>query len=107
MLFAGTPKPPYWSVVFTSRLKKTAHGYAETARKMEELARSQPGFLGVESVRDENGEGITVSYWESETAIRNWSRHPEHRAAQAKAGEWYDAYRVRICKVEKDHDPRD
>ncbi len=105
MSFAGTPEPPYWAVIFTSRLKKKIHGYAETTRQMEELARKQPGFLGVESIRDEN-EGITVSYWESEQAIRDWRDHPEHRAAQARAGEWYDAYRVRICKVEKDHDAR-
>ena len=36
---------------------------------MEELAKQQPGFLGVESARDHSGLGITISYWESLEAI--------------------------------------
>jgi heme-degrading monooxygenase HmoA len=36
------------------------------------LAQQQPGFLGMESARDEIG--ITVSYWENEEAILAWKK---------------------------------
>ncbi|WP_395077005.1 antibiotic biosynthesis monooxygenase family protein [Hyphococcus sp.] len=69
---------------------------------MDALAKTMPGYLGIESVRDENGFGITVSYWESETAISNWKKNAEHLVAQAKGrAEWYEDYTVRIAKVER------
>jgi hypothetical protein len=41
------------------------------ADRMATLASQVFGFLGMESVRDSKGLGITVSCWESEDAIRN------------------------------------
>ncbi|QDU27599.1 hypothetical protein ETAA8_26870 [Anatilimnocola aggregata] len=61
-MFAATPQPPYYAVIFTSQLADHAPGYDELARRMLELAAQQPGYLGVESVRDASGAGITVSY---------------------------------------------
>ncbi len=99
---ASTPEPPYYAVIFTSRLASGAEGYAELADRMESLARQQPGFLGIESAREENGFGITVSYWEDEAAIAGWRSHAEHQTAQdrGKAG-WYADYEVRVSKVER------
>ena len=69
---------------------------------MVELAAQQPGFLGVETVRDADGFGITVSYWESEEAIRNWKRHAEHTAARDRGRkEWYEHFELRIARVER------
>ena len=59
---ANTPEPPYYAVIFTSVRSATNEGYADTAAKMVALASGQPGFLGVESVREQGGLGITVSY---------------------------------------------
>ena len=100
---AQTPKPPYYAVIFTSlRTDKDFGGYEAMALKMAELAAAQPGFLGMESVRD--GLGITVSYWDSLEAISAWKRNAEHRMAQKFGNaEWYAAFRVRICKVERDY----
>jgi heme-degrading monooxygenase HmoA len=71
---------------------------------MVELAAQQSGFLGVESVRNADGVGITVSYWESLDATRDWKRNEEHLVAQAKGkSEWYQQYRLRICKVEREY----
>jgi heme-degrading monooxygenase HmoA len=70
--------------------------------KMVELAAQQPGFLGVERADDEDGLGITVSYWESEAAIANWRRHAEHRVAQSTGIEqWYEQFVTRVAKVER------
>ena len=71
---------------------------------MEELARQQAGFLGIESARGDDGAGITVSYWESSEAIASWKKHVEHLAAQDTGRRvWYSAYRLRIARVEKDY----
>ena len=97
---ARTPDPPYYAVVFTSRRAAEHEGYAEMADRMVELANGQPGFLGMDSVR-EGAIGITVSYWESMNAIRAWGRHIEHREAQRLGrASWYEAYSIRISKVE-------
>ncbi|NIN10283.1 MAG: antibiotic biosynthesis monooxygenase [Gemmatimonadales bacterium] len=80
---ARTPEPPYYAVVFASTRTSVEEGYGDTAERMVELASQQPGFLGVESVRDAQ-LGITVSYWESLEAIRNWRSHAEHLEAQRK-----------------------
>lgn len=101
-MIASTPAPPYYAVIFTSTRKEGDNGYAEMSQRMVELAQQQPGYLGHESARD--GIGITVSYWENTDAIRNWKMNTEHLFAQQKGREdWYAAYKVRICKVERDY----
>ena len=102
---ASTPEPPYYAVIFTSRRTDSDNvGYGEMADKMFALASQQPGFLGVESVRGPDGIGITVSYWESLEAIKNWKRNEEHLVAQAKGkSTWYQQFQIRICKVEREY----
>ncbi|TVX96930.1 antibiotic biosynthesis monooxygenase [Cohnella terricola] len=74
------------------------------AEEMERLAAEQPGFIGVDSVRDASGAGITISYWESLEAIANWKRDEAHLAAQRRGKQdWYRDYKVRICKVEREY----
>jgi heme-degrading monooxygenase HmoA len=99
---SATHPPPYYAVIFTSvRRTQPDDGYADTAAHMEELARQQPGFLGVDSARDPDGLGVTVSYWATEEAVRNWGRHAEHLLAQRSGREkWYTRYTLRVCKVE-------
>jgi heme-degrading monooxygenase HmoA len=102
--FANTPAPPYYAVIFTSTRPPGSEGdgYAETADRMATLARSMPGYLGIESVRDGEGVGITVSYWSDEESIRSWKREAEHRAAQAEGkARWYEHYELRVAKVER------
>ena len=82
-VFVKTPPPPYYAVIFTSLRRKGDDGYAEMAQKMADLAALQPGCLGVESVRDADGFGLTVSYFASESAILAWKAQAEHLLAQA------------------------
>jgi heme-degrading monooxygenase HmoA len=101
-MMARTPEPPYYAVIFTSRRTDGDQGYAEAAERMVELAREQPGFLGVESARGEDGLGITVSYWASETAILAWKLHPEHSAIRERGrSTWHSACNTRVCRVER------
>lgn len=99
---AGITSLPCFAVIFTSQRTGGDLGYAQMADRMVELAREQPGFLGVESARGADGFGITVSYWESEDAIAAWRAHSEHRIAQETGrAMWYADYAVRIARVER------
>ena len=99
---APTPRPPYYAVIFTSLRTDNNDGYAETAERMLELAGQQPGYLGVESVREDIG--ITVSYWRDLESIKAWKAVTEHREAQSKGREkWYSAFKTRIALVERDY----
>lgn len=99
---ANTPKPPYYSVIFSSHRTDGDNGYGDMAERMAEFAAQQPGYLGMESARE--GLGITVSYWASLEAIRNWKQHAEHQEAQRLGRQqWYSSFRVRIAKVEREY----
>jgi len=101
-MIAQTPTPPYYAVIFTSIRTDGDNGYAEMADRMVELASQQDGFLGVESARNEIG--ITVSYWRDLESIGRWKEHLEHSNARTKGrNEWYQAFKVRIAKVESDY----
>jgi len=100
---AKTPEPPYYCVIFTSRKRPDlGNDYGDAAARMHELAREMPGYLGIESARDAEGVGITVSYWESEETIRNWREHAEHRVVQKLGRErFYEWYESRVGKIER------
>jgi heme-degrading monooxygenase HmoA len=91
----------YFAVIFTAQRSLSGDDiYDITADRMVLLARRQPGFLGVESVRGDDGIGITVSYWVDRDTIANWRQQAEHLAAQALGRqEFYEWYRVRVAEV--------
>ena len=101
-LIAQTPEAPYYAVIFSSLTTRASAGYADTAARMVELAAQQPGFLGVESAREELG--ITISYWSDLDSIKAWKRNTEHLMAQKMGREkWYCDYKTRIARVERDY----
>jgi heme-degrading monooxygenase HmoA len=105
-VIATTPDPPYTAVIFTSlRTAVDEPGYRETAARMEDLAAEQPGYLGMESVRDnDTGLGITVSYWVTEADGLAWKQVAEHVAAQDLGiRTWYEQYRVRVATVTRSY----
>jgi heme-degrading monooxygenase HmoA len=95
------PQPPYYAVIFTSPRTPGDNGYGDMADRMVALAAEQPGYLGVESARDGDGLGITVSYWRSTEDIAAWRRHAEHKIARDTGrSDWYAHYTLRVAKVE-------
>lgn len=101
-MIANTPKPPYYAVIFSSINTENVEDYSEMAERMVELARKQKGFLGVESARNELG--ITISYWKDLDSIKKWKENAEHTIAREKGREkWYQSYKTRIAKVERDY----
>jgi heme-degrading monooxygenase HmoA len=102
-MFAQTFKTPYYAVIFTSIRKEEENGYIEMLHYLEEMVKSIPGYLGIESARQEIG--VSVSYWSSLDAIKIWKDSLVHAAAQKMGKErWYTHYKVRICLVERDYE---
>ena len=100
--FATTPEPPYHAVIFSSRRRGPDAGYSEMAARMEERAATQPGFLGIESARDAEGFGITVSYWADEAALIAWKEESQHLLAQRLGRtRWYEHYTLRVAVVQR------
>lgn len=87
-------------VTFISKLKNVSDAsYALMAERMEKLVSKQPGYLGMDSVRDSDGRGITVCYWSSLQAIEKWKSNDEHRLAQEKGKtSWYESYKVIVSQ---------
>ena len=96
---------PYYAVIFTSTRTEGDNGYRAMADKMEQLATQQPGYLGIESVRNQTTrKGISVSYWKDLESISNWKMNVEHQLAQKLGKEkWYENYKLQICKIEREY----
>lgn len=59
-----------------------------------------PGFRGKESYTHVSGDGrtSTVSFWDDEESLANWTRDPRHREAMAEGkARIFSRYDIRIC----------
>ena len=89
-------------VLFRSKLVPEPEGYAEMAQEMETLARSMPGFVDVKSFKAEDGERLTVVWWEDEATLRAWRTHARHLVAQQAGRErWYEYYDMDVAEVKR------
>ncbi|MCB9226944.1 MAG: antibiotic biosynthesis monooxygenase [Chitinophagales bacterium] len=90
------------AVIFTSQRTKYTEGYSDFNEKLEAIANNMSGFIKQESVRQENGFGISISYWENMESAKEFKQIPLHIEAQQKGKthyyEWYD---VKVCAVNK------
>jgi uncharacterized protein len=103
-LLADELPPQTWLVSFVSEHDRDSGGagYDEVGEAMAELARRQPGFLGVDSVERADGVGVTVSAWSSVAAMVAWRRVDAHGDAQARGrARWYRSYRSDVARVER------
>ena len=94
------------AVIFTStRSDSDEAGYEAMAERMDALARKQPGFVSVDSVRDPaTREGITVSYWDDEASALAWKQVAEHLQAQEMGRErWYVEYETTVAEVTRSY----
>ena len=99
------PRTGQIAVIFVSqRTGVDAAGYAAAATAMDALAATQPGYAGVDSVRDAQGLGITISYWTDEASAVAWRDHPEHaRIRDLGRARWYDWYSLDVTWVERSY----
>ena len=101
----NAPRPPYYAVIFTSVKTDDIEDYEDWNDRMVLLVKKQEGYLGHESYRNEQNESVTISYWRDPESIVKWRNHPEHQQAQELGrSKWYQRYRIRICRVEREYE---
>lgn len=100
MFFMNDENYPYYAVIFISKKVEEDNGYDVEAEKIENIVNNFPGYLGIDSVRNDDNVGVTVSYWDSLESINNWRFNLDHMEAKEKGKEiWYEKYTIRVCEV--------
>ncbi|MCF8277792.1 MAG: antibiotic biosynthesis monooxygenase [Flavobacteriales bacterium] len=103
-MFAKTPPTPYYTVIFSSQRTDVEEGYTEMNDSLWNDAQKLEGFIGAESLRGGDGFGVTVLYFKDKETIHEWSKYQKHlRAKELGKEKWYEGYRVRIAKVEREY----
>ena len=87
--------------VFRSRLAPDHfEEYAGTAARMEELARSMPGYVDHKAFTADDGERVTVVTFADRASQEAWRTQVEHRAAQRRGREaFYASYSLQVADV--------
>ena len=88
-------------VVFRSRLSAEAgDDYSEVAAEMLATAQEMPGFVEFKSFKSEDGERVSLVYWQDHETMAAWRHHPRHRIAQASGrAKWYAEFRVEVADI--------
>jgi heme-degrading monooxygenase HmoA len=91
--------------LFRSRLTSQAgDDYTAMAAEMLDRARKYPGFVAMKSFKSEDGERLTVVWWESDELQAAWRRDERNREAQKLGRErWYHYYYVETAEVLREH----
>ena len=87
--------------VFRSRLA-AGHlaEYAETAARMDELARTMPGYVEHKAFTAEDGERVTLVTFADRASHDAWRTHAEHRIAQRRGREaFYETFSLQVADV--------
>jgi len=96
-----------FAVVFEVKLAPGGEAaYLKVAEKISAMLLKQDGFISIERFRsiNEEGKGLSLSFWESEAAIDNWRNQLPHRDGQQKGkDELFSEYRVRVAQVMRDY----
>jgi heme-degrading monooxygenase HmoA len=59
-----------------------------------------PGFIDVKSFKAEDGERLTLVWWQDEATLRAWREQARHRVAQRTGRErWYEYYKLDVAEV--------
>jgi heme-degrading monooxygenase HmoA len=88
-------------IAFRSKLTSVAgDDYGKMAQEMDAHARTFPGFIDVKAFKAEDGERLTMVWWQDEETLRAWASDLRHREAQ-KLGrdKWYEYYKIEVAQI--------
>jgi heme-degrading monooxygenase HmoA len=88
-------------ILFRSKLTGVAgDDYGEMAKQMDAHARTFPGFIDVKAFKADDGERLTVVWWQDEATLRAWSTDVRHREAKRIGREkWYQYYKIDVAQI--------
>ena len=88
-------------ILFRSRLTAQAgDDYSRMADAMFEHARTFPGFVDVKSFTADDGERLTVVWWQDEQTLKVWATDAKHRVAQQLGRDrWYEYYKMDVAEI--------
>jgi len=88
-------------ILFRSKLTPDAGAdYAAMDEKMFARASAAPGFIAVKSFRADDGERLTIVWWNDAESLARWRNDPEHRVAQETGrARWYAYYDMEVAEV--------
>ncbi len=67
---------------------------------IDDVAKSLPGFLGVDSWQAADGTRKNATYyWDSLDTLQTFSAHPVHQEAKRQYSRWYKGYHIVISQV--------
>lgn len=92
-----------YAVIFASTKHNIDEEYLSKDGELMELAQAEPGFLGYESLANDN-KSIFISYWESREAVDAWRNNLKHLSAKKDVALWYSRYLSQICVIESSHE---
>jgi heme-degrading monooxygenase HmoA len=90
--------------VFRSRLRPgVLDEYVALVDRMDEIARTMPGYISHKGFFADDGERVTIVEFEHEEGLRAWRTNPEHVAAQKLARQkYYTEYHIQVCTLARE-----
>lgn len=96
-----------YAVIFEVQIKENCQEeYLKRGAMLREELVKYDGFISAERFSSVVTEGkiCSLSFWESEEAIRNWKAAMKHEMCQNEGkSALFDDYRIRIARVERDY----
>jgi len=88
-------------ILFRSRLTPAAgDDYGAMAAQMDAHVRTFPGFVDAKFYTADDGERLTVVWWQDAETLAAWAGDVRHRAAQNEGREkWYEYYRMDVAEI--------
>ncbi len=91
-----------FAVIFSAKINELDDEYFQLVENLRNKAKGH-GCIDTSSVC-ENGEEITISYWNSLEQIQNWKNDSDHIKAQ-KLGKnkYYQSYSVQVVDILREY----
>jgi heme-degrading monooxygenase HmoA len=88
--------------IFRSRLRPGVRDeYVAMVERMNDLARSIPGYISHKGFWAEDGERVTIVEFAHQEGQTAWRTHPEHQEAKNEGRlKYYDMYDIKVAEVD-------
>ena len=96
-------KPPFYAAIINEEIHtRTLEDERTPIDEMVSIAPNQPGFLGLETSRDQNGKGMTISYWTDLQSEKAWEHKGDNEIrSQFDGRTLYDTCAIQVSKIEQ------